>query len=55
MGKDHVALESRIRRLRKEMEDQVADGKGIMQAMIQCGIRSALHPKMRKVRVDRLN
>ena len=41
-------MESRIRRVRKEMEDRVADGKGILQAMIQCGIRSASHPMMRK-------
>ena len=55
MGKESVALESRIRRVRKEMEDQVADGEGILQVMIQCGIRSASHPMMRKVRVDHLN
>ena len=55
MGKESVALESRIRRVRKEMEDRVADGKGIFQVMIQCGIHSASHPTKRKVRVDQLN
>ena len=55
MGKESVTLESRIRRVRKEMEVWVADGKGILQVMIQYGIRSESHPMMRKVRVDHLN
>ena len=54
MEKESVALESCIRRVRKEMEDRVADCKGILQAMIQCGIRSASHPMMRNIRADRL-